>query len=240
MRPNDDARWRKPVGSPLIGEEEGLSLVDFVETAAAFRVDPYGENPYVMRLQEDFGYELRKRIAPDAVLMHSLQLRAGEYMCFLLAREGRYVAIDIVTDATPHLLERERLADLVRRHPLDAVLVFRGKDVFYAMPDCVCMVARQEPLFFDSDGFENAMDAASPSARWSKILPYGGHARWLTDWVDDDGEVRFRYAEAVCFERRAVSRRRRRARGAASFASAPTARVTLSDVADVLARLETV
>ena len=136
---------------------------------------------------------LEHRLRPSVVIFETAPV-AGAFadVCYVLHDKdsGRRVAIDLIPDSVADFFfDRDRHRGILRGGDVDSLVLFRGKDVFHACEDCVCLLARLEPSFFSDVGYDQALTAASPAARHRELKQHGISTVVVT-WLDDNGDER--------------------------------------------------
>lgn len=139
---------------------------------------------------------LHLRLGDDAVLVQTAVVRGlASPVSFVLdgLKPRRRVVIECTTEKMIPLVDAYASdSAILESGEIDAVLRFRGKDIFYNYYDCVCLIARLERTFFSDHGFEIAHYAANASCRYS-YLAQVGRSNVAVSWTTDDGEERRRY-----------------------------------------------
>jgi hypothetical protein len=158
--------------------------------------------PPVNELQARFLEETRLlfRLAPRVQVIASPEVHGSHgRMCFVLDDEqrGRRVAIDLVPEKLDErLVSRERTHAILAGGDVDALILFRGKDVVRNPDDCGCLLARLEHTLFTDVGFEHALVVANPSARRYE-LNRRGTTFVPIPWTTDEGEEARRFVRVV-------------------------------------------
>jgi hypothetical protein len=158
--------------------------------------------PPVNELQTRFLEETRLlfRLAPRVSVIASPEVRGARgRVCFVLEdeRRPRRVAIDLVPEKLDErLVARERTHAILAGGDVDAIILFRGKDVVRNPDDCGCLLARLEHTLFSSVGFEHACVNANPSARRYE-LHRNGTTYVPVPWTTDEGEEARRFVRVV-------------------------------------------
>ena len=174
------------------------------ESGARYVPSAPGES--LNRLQDAFREETRIlwKLEPHVVMVETVSLavrQAGtaERVCFVLvdSRRGRRVAVDLVPSTLDErLASRDRMHAILAGGDVDAIVVFRGKDVVRNPADCLCLLARLEHAFFSEVGFEHARTAANPRTR-SHELHRNGTTFVPVPWITAEGEEALRYVRVT-------------------------------------------
>jgi hypothetical protein len=179
-----------------------MPLDEVVREARENRTRYVVAGPPVTELQARFLEDTRLlfRLEPHVLVIESAELRgATGRMCFVFAdlRRGRRVAIDLVPEKMDaRLVARERTHAILAGGDVDALIVFRGKDVVRNPDDCGCLLARLEHDLFSEVGFEHARVNANPSARRYE-LHRNGTTYVPVPWTTDEGEEAMRFVRVV-------------------------------------------
>jgi hypothetical protein len=186
----------------------GTRLEDLLRTAreSGARYVPSMPGEALNRLLDAFREETRIlwKLEPHVVMAETVTLAvrrhgAPERVCFVLVdgRRGRRVAVDLIPEKLDErLASRERMHAILAGGDVDAIVVFRGKDVVRNPSDCLCLLARLEHGFFSDVGFEHARTAANPRTR-SYELHRNGTTFVPVPWTTAEGEDAVRYVRVT-------------------------------------------
>jgi hypothetical protein len=178
------------------------ALDDIIESAREERVRYVAAGPQVTELQARFLEETRMlfRLEPHVVVVASPEIAGVKgRMCFVFAdlRRRRRVAIDLVPEKMDaRLVTRERAHAVLAGGDVDALLLFRGKDVVRNPDDCGCLLARLEHTMFSDAGFQHACVNANPSAR-RYPLNRNGTTYVPVPWTTEEGDEATRFVRVV-------------------------------------------
>lgn len=180
-------------------------LDEAISTAREAGARYFAAGPPVTELQARFLEETRVlfRLAPRVLVIASPEVRGvNGRMCFVLvdrsrgARERR-VAIDLVPEKLDErLAARDRVHAVLAGGDVDALILFRGKDVVRNPDDCGCLLARLEHTLFSEAGFDHALVNANPSAR-RFMLNRNGTTFVPVPWTTSEGDEATRYVRVV-------------------------------------------
>jgi hypothetical protein len=116
---------------------------------------------------------------------------------FVLRSSERTVAIECVSKRAESVcweISKRRDYDLLQSGSVDAVIRFRGQDLYHehCADNCVALLALLEPKFFDDRSTRNILSQAAPTVRNLDLGPGNLFFDAPLSWEDEHGEMRER------------------------------------------------